>query len=436
MVVLFDLEDVDGPTVKPLHHPSLSWVEAETGQRVREAKTLGDARDAKETDLVGNARGADEAEERANPNVNGFSAALSCYPIVRQLASQLDLNTLHALSRTCRQFRANLLEYRSQLVKHTLHCSNEGPATGPTSAHQLTSGRVGICARDMVGECQRCATVVCRNCTMKPPPTPTLRARHRRLCRTCSKAPLVLHLASGKHRGPLSASAASSASSSPDSQPFLLNHMDQPRAFTAPAFERTPCNCDNVVWLCSPCGKDLKNADTMYVRGWSWRTRYSHYLGGVGTGAGEGNEGVECGRGNTCLGARIVEHETCQQDILDALEKENIAHPESPERWRGTSYLAQEIEGIGGVLKVKHKKQVRVGECVKLYEDEREKSIQYLEREVTGKLRSWCSWCDRVVLGEKDEVTSDGLTRVPSTSSFSSSTSQGPHMMPNPMPAR
>lgn len=145
----------------------------------------------------------------------------------------------------------------------------------------------------------------------------------------------------------------------------------------------------------------------MYVRGWSWRTRYSHYLGGVGTGAGEGNEGVECGKGSTCLGARIVEHETCEQELLDALATAD-ASPDAAERWRGTSYLAQEIEGIGGVLKIKHKKQVRVGECVKLYEDEREKAVTYLEREVTGKLRSWCSWCERIVLGEKDKAEMAG----------------------------
>jgi hypothetical protein len=175
-----------------------------------------------------------------------------------------------------------------------------------------------------------------------------------------------------------------------------------------------------VVWLCAPCGKDLRNADTMYVRGWSWRTRYSHYLGGVGTGAGEGNEGVECGRGSLCLGARIVEHETCEQDILDALAAQH-GSPDSAERWSGTSYYAQEIEGIGGVLKVKHKKQVRVGECVKLYEDEREKAVQYLEREVTGKLRSWCSWCERIVLGEKDKAAVAGARPASSCSNSTAS---------------
>jgi hypothetical protein len=142
--------------------------------------------------------------------------------------------------------------------------------------------------------------------------------------------------------------------------------------------------------------------------------------GGVGIGAGEGNEGVECGRGSACLGARIVEHETCEQDLLDTIEKSQT--PESPERWRGSCYLTQEIEGIGGVLKVKHKKQVRVGECVKLFEDEKKKSIQYLEREVKGELRSWCSWCERVVLGKNDkaEIAGDRLTSSSSSSSLSS----------------
>ncbi|RHZ48948.1 uncharacterized protein CDV56_101133 [Aspergillus thermomutatus] len=58
-------------------------------------------------------------------NRNGFSAALSCYPIVKEIARQVDLNTLYALSRTCRQFYANLAPYRHQLVKQTLRCENE-----------------------------------------------------------------------------------------------------------------------------------------------------------------------------------------------------------------------------------------------------------------------------------------------------------------------
>jgi hypothetical protein len=149
---------------------------------------------------------------------------------------------------------------------------------------------------------------------------------------------------------------------------------------------------------------------------------YSQIHGGVGIGLGEGNEGVECGRGSACLGAHIVEHETCEQNLLDTFEKSKT--PESPERWRGSCYLTQEIEGIGGVLKVKHKKQVRVGECVKLFEDEKKKSIQYLEREVKGELRSWCSWCERVVLGKKDKAEIAG--ERPSSSGSGSPLSSKP----------
>jgi hypothetical protein len=150
----------------------------------------------------------------------------------------------------------------------------------------------------------------------------------------------------------------------------------------------------------------------MYIRAWTWRTRYSHYLGGVGTGAGEGNEGVECGRGSACLSARVVEHET---------DATHDGTPDSHERWKGTSYNAQEIEGIGGVFKMKAKKHVRVGECVKIYEDEKDQSIQYLRREVAGNLRSWCSWCDRVVPGEKDVAELSGVRPASSGSSSASS---------------
>ncbi|KAF2682996.1 hypothetical protein K458DRAFT_488211 [Lentithecium fluviatile CBS 122367] len=392
MVVIVDLDgDTQRASGKPLHHSLAAAMPAESVSE-------------------------ETAQRRPNPNINGFSAALSCYPIVRQLARQLDLNTLHDLSRTCRQFRANLLEYRDQLVKHTLHCENEDGA-GVRQDRQLTSGRVGKCARDMVGECQRCSTVVCRNCTVKPPPAPALRARHRRLCRTCSKAPLQLLTACKK---PRSASGGTPIPpESPNTRPAFFDD-DTPQAFTASAFQRTPCICDTMVWLCQPCGQQLRNADTMYVRAWTWRTRYSHYLGGVGTGAGEGNEGVECGRGPSCLAARTVEHEV-NYDVEELAHLQSLS--QSPERWTGSSYHAQEIEGIGGWMKMKAKRQVSVGDCVKIYEDERDRSIQYLQREVAGKLRSWCSWCERVVPGERDRAEVAG-ERPPSSSSSSASSTR------------
>lgn len=99
--------------------------------------------------------------------------------IVSQLASLLDLNTLHDLSRTCRQFRANLLQYRKMLKALTLRCQNEFPevkgdlgqdAHASSAARmfrlkkteRITSGKVGPCARDMVGECRKCSNIVCR----------------------------------------------------------------------------------------------------------------------------------------------------------------------------------------------------------------------------------------------------------------------------------
>ncbi|KAF2201187.1 hypothetical protein GQ43DRAFT_440828 [Delitschia confertaspora ATCC 74209] len=385
MVVLVDLEDDDIHslhtnqhqhagngfiTLKQLHH---SWP----------------ARNELNNESV-------EHDDRPNPNINGFSACLSCYPVVSEVARQIDLNTLHNLSRTCRQFRANLLEYRDQLVKNTLHCGNENVVPGAMPP-KMTSGKIGKCARDMVGECQRCGTVVCRNCTIKPPPIPALKGRHRRLCRTCTKAPLHLLTVPSRH------SIATSPSSTPKPDP----PVEEPKsdAFTAPAFQRTPCSCSDKVWLCQPCGHQLRTADTIYQRGWTWRTRYSHYLGGVGTGAGEGNEGVKCGRGPFCLAAQTVEYELDGDSEIyaDSMEEANKADAEGMGRgWKGTSYMVQEIEGVGGVVRRKIKQHVRVGAVVKIWEDEKGNTMACLEREARGELRSWCSWCERVVLGKRD----------------------------------
>lgn len=108
------------------------------------------------------------------------------YRIIKEIARSVDLNTLHALSRTCRQFHANLSPYRQQLVKQTLRCENEYIETlsdmldsgacipdsvksvmrllsqNARSSGRLTSGKISKCARDMVAECRRCSKVVCR----------------------------------------------------------------------------------------------------------------------------------------------------------------------------------------------------------------------------------------------------------------------------------
>ena len=108
------------------------------------------------------------------------------FRIVKELARSVDLNTLHALSRTCRQFHMNLIPYRQQLAKQTLRCENEYIETvsdmlnsgaaipdsvksvlrllsqRPVGSGRITRGKVGKCARDMVAECRRCSKVVCR----------------------------------------------------------------------------------------------------------------------------------------------------------------------------------------------------------------------------------------------------------------------------------
>lgn len=144
--------------------------------------------------------------------------------------------------------------------------------------------------------------------------------------------------------------------------------------------------------------------DTTYRRIWTWRTRYTTYLGGVGTGVGEGNEGVKCARKEQCLGAQIV-------DVEGECPSESPRRSETPdgetvrasqeELGEEAGYWRQEVEGIGGVVKKIFKRRVRVGAPVREWEDEREGG-QLLLRETSGKERSWCGWCKRVILGKAD----------------------------------
>ncbi|KAF7181650.1 hypothetical protein CNMCM7691_000947 [Aspergillus felis] len=330
-------------------------------------------------------------------NRNGFSAALSCYPIVKEIARQVDLNTLYALSRTCRQFHANLAPYRHQLVKQTLRCENEYVET----LSDLLNGKAAI--PDSV------RSVLRLNCTIKTPTRNTLKDRVRRLCTTCRTAPLAAHL---------TRSPSTTTSSETQVPPDLSS-------FTASAFIHSPCSCEDVVWLCYPCGKTLRSSDTTYRRVWSWRTRYSTYLGGLGTGIGEGCQGVKCGREEDCLAAQEIEleveceadesspsgsphnhhqgnarahgHLSPQDELLrdQSLERSNSRDEDKP------GYFRQEIIGIGGRVKQKAKKRVTVGACVVEYEDERDTG-QYLTREEQGLNRSWCGWCCRVIPSKDD----------------------------------
>lgn len=103
------------------------------------------------------------------------------------VASFIDQNTLDSLSRTCRQIRAGLLQFRKPLLASTLRCCNEElPVQSEETlrfraragnwlymedqARTSLDTKAGECARDMVAGCRRCGTVVCR---VSPPTTIT-----------------------------------------------------------------------------------------------------------------------------------------------------------------------------------------------------------------------------------------------------------------------
>lgn len=74
-------------------------------------------------------------------------------------------------------------------------------------------------------------------------------------------------------------------------------------------------------------------------------------------------------------------------------------------------YERHEIEGIGGVVKKKLLRMVKIGACVPEWEDERQKG-EILGREVQGRRRSWCGWCWRVIPGRKDYETAAAQARI------------------------
>ncbi|THW18711.1 hypothetical protein D6D23_07571 [Aureobasidium pullulans] len=161
---------------------------------------------------------------------------------------------------------------------------------------------------------------------------------------------------------------------------------------------RSPCTCATQTWLCTPCSTTLRTSDTSHTRAWTWRSRYNlDTLSGLSTGIGHGLEGVQCGRGPSCLSSRTVYTE---------IESDAASTPFSARTSAG--YFLQEIEGIGGVVKKKVKRRMQVGDVVGEFGDERDGG-RVLGREQDGRSRSWCSWCERVVLSRRDV---DGLGKI------------------------
>lgn len=223
-----------------------------------------------------------------------------------------------------------------------------------------------------------------------------LKNRIRRLCTTCHTVPISQHIA--YFPTPPNMHSQETVSS------FDLS------SFTAPAFMRTPCSCGDAVWLCYQCGHTIRREDTTYRRVWTWRTRYSTHLGGLGTGIGEGCQGVKCGRGESCLAAQEIELEVVSEadDDPDGLHNHGLLQHAGDNSMstlddEEPGYFRQEIVGIGGRFKQKVKKRVMVGACVPEYEDERDTG-RYLDREEEGKYRGWCGWCWRVILAKNETI--------------------------------
>jgi hypothetical protein len=63
------------------------------------------------------------------------------------------------------------------------------------------------------------------------------------------------------------------------------------------------------------------------------------------------------------------------------------------------------------VVKRKAKKLVLLGKRVQEFEDERSGTVRYLSREEEGNIRSWCSWCERVVPSKKDLAATTGAAK-------------------------
>ncbi|KAK9415609.1 hypothetical protein SUNI508_10268 [Seiridium unicorne] len=432
MAVFVDLDDdEESPTLQQQHgynhaaHGKPEWNGHHSARQAAAAGSEHGHAEAEQNELsssIGNG-----STPGQNIFRNAMTEALGCYPVAMAVASSLDLISLDNLSRTCRQIHVSLLQYRSPLKLHSLHCINEDVALDPDDTLRYRAragnwfymedvgrsggnynGKSGQCARDMVAECRRCASVVCRNCAIKPPAPIVLRDRHRRLCIPCSKAPI----------GTLA-------------KPPLRPET----SIDADIMKRAMCTCQiEGVWLCQPCGRSIRGADHDYQSIWRWRNQYGDIIGGLGTGIGDGDRGVICGRDSECCASKEREHET-DCDAADAREHV-ISNPGTPppanphpfQSWMtsnsaysptpspssspdsrrtpspshlGPGYSRHEIEGIGGVVKTKKLSMIRVGACVPEWEDERSKG-EILGREVSGCARSWCGWCWRVIPGKKD----------------------------------
>ena len=77
---------------------------------------------------------------------------------------------------------------------HPIPTTRAGQQNVPFNVHSPLGvpSKISACARDLVGQCRSCGTVVCRNCTIKTPTNTWLQDRYRR--EYCAKPVWMLRL--------------------------------------------------------------------------------------------------------------------------------------------------------------------------------------------------------------------------------------------------
>lgn len=131
---------------------------------------------------------------RPAPSLTSLAAP---YPVIYSLASNLDHNDLSSLANTCKLMRETMLQYRKNLLGASLVCSWSSTETKKKIGLQATGRRV-LCVRDLVDRCGTCGEPACRNCVNKLGKLTVehrkrLACRVRRICRQCQTSPEVLN---------------------------------------------------------------------------------------------------------------------------------------------------------------------------------------------------------------------------------------------------
>lgn len=111
-------------------------------------------------------------------------------------------------------------------------------------------------------------------------------------------------------------------------------------------------------------------------------------------------ESVRCWRAARCVAVKEVEVEV--EVEAEAQGGGNASH--------GAGYGWQEVEGVGGVMKWKRKVKVGIGSWVAGWGARGDGSAERRRAaQDPDKARNWCGWCERVVLGRRDEMMMEGL---------------------------